>query len=281
MKTILATLDTSIYATSVVDHAAWVARRLEASVELLHVIQRSDAVTARGDHSGAIGLAAKSGLMEELVAINEAEARLARTQGKSLLLAAETRLRDAGVSDIRLTHRHGGVIETIIEREADADLVVIGKRGEHVDFAKGHLGSILERVIRESVRPVLVAAREFVAPETALIAFDGGPSARKAIAFIASNPALLSGVSLHVVMAGHADDASRRQMAWAQTMLPEAGFHELPGAAEEVVQELVARTGARLLVMGAYGHSPLRTFIVGSTTTSLMRSCRIPVLLFR
>ncbi|MFN7177371.1 MAG: universal stress protein, partial [Thermaurantiacus sp.] len=58
---ILVAVDTSLYATSVVDHAAWLARRLSASVELLHVIQRTDAVAARQDRSGALGLAAKSG----------------------------------------------------------------------------------------------------------------------------------------------------------------------------------------------------------------------------
>jgi nucleotide-binding universal stress UspA family protein len=280
MKRILAAIDTSPYADSVVDHAAWAAGRLDASVELLHVIQRSDAVTARHDHSGAIGLAAKSGLMEELVAINEAEARIARQQGRALLAAAEARLREAGIAEIRQTHRHGGVIETIIEREADADLVVIGKRGEQVDFARGHLGSQLERVVRESVRPVLVASRAFQPIETAVIAFDGGASARKAIAFLASSP-LLDGVALHIVMAGHEDSAHRKQLDWARTMLPEASIDALPGAAEDVIQELVTRTSARLLVMGAYGHSPLRNFIVGSTTTALMRACPVPVLLFR
>jgi nucleotide-binding universal stress UspA family protein len=64
-------------------------------------------------------------------------------------------------------------------------------------------------------------------------------------------------------------------------MLPDATIHALPGSPEDVIQELVARTSARLLVMGAYGHSPLRNFIVGSTTTALMRSCPVPVLLFR
>ncbi|WP_448580416.1 universal stress protein [Thermaurantiacus sp.] len=280
MQRILAAIDTSRYADSVVDHAAWAAGRLDASVELLHVIQRSDAVTARHDHSGAIGLAAKSGLMEELVAINEAEARIARQQGRALLAAAEARLREAGIADIRQTHRHGGVIETIVEREADADLVVIGKRGEQADFARGHLGSQLERVVRESIRPVLVASRAYHPIDTAVIAFDGGASARKAIAFLASSP-LLAGVALHIVMAGHEDSAHRKQLDWAQTMLPEASLHALPGAAEDVIQELVARTSARLLVMGAYGHSPLRSFIVGSTTTALMRACPVPVLLFR
>ena len=36
-----------------------------------------------------------------------------------------------------------------------------------------------------------------------------------------------------------------------------------------------------LLVMGACGHSRIRSRIVGSTTTQLLRSCQIPLLLLR
>jgi nucleotide-binding universal stress UspA family protein len=38
-------------------------------------------------------------------------------------------------------------------------------------------------------------------------------------------------------------------------------------------------TGADLLVMGAYGHSRLREFILGGVTRSLLREMTIPVLL--
>lgn len=110
MNRILAAIDPSLYAASVVDHAGWAAARLGASVELLHVIQRSDAVVARHDHSGAIGLAAKSGLMEELVRINEVETKLARERGRLLLTEAENRLRAAGVANVKQLHRHGGII---------------------------------------------------------------------------------------------------------------------------------------------------------------------------
>src|SRR3546814_6751190 len=176
---IIACIDASQYATSVVDHAAWVAFHLDATVEVLHVIQRKDAVAARHDLSGAVGLGAKSGLMEELTRIDEAEGRLAREQGNILLQTAEERLKAAGVRS-ETCHRHGGIIETVIEREADADLVVIGKRGASADFAKGHLGSKVERVVRPSVKPVLVASRPFRKNARALIALDGGPSPRKA-----------------------------------------------------------------------------------------------------
>jgi len=33
--------------------------------------------------------------------------------------------------------------------------------------------------------------------------------------------------------------------------------------------------------MGAYGHSPIRNLIVGSTTTAMIRTVRVPVLLVR
>jgi nucleotide-binding universal stress UspA family protein len=33
--------------------------------------------------------------------------------------------------------------------------------------------------------------------------------------------------------------------------------------------------------MGAYGHGPLCSMLVGSTTTEMIRCCTIPVLLFR
>ncbi|BET68628.1 hypothetical protein ASA1KI_35460 [Opitutales bacterium ASA1] len=36
-----------------------------------------------------------------------------------------------------------------------------------------------------------------------------------------------------------------------------------------------------LLVIGAYGHSRIRQFIVGSTTTACVRTCLVPVLMFR
>ncbi len=74
MRNILACIDASSYAASVCDLAAWAARKLEKPVELLHVVQRRDAVAERHDLSGAIGLGVKSTLMEELTQFEEAEA---------------------------------------------------------------------------------------------------------------------------------------------------------------------------------------------------------------
>ncbi len=278
---IIACIDASRYATSVVDHAAWAASHLGAIVEVLHVIQRRDAISARHDLSGVVGLGAKSGLMEELTRIDEAQGRLAREQGKILLEAAEERLKAAGVP-VEVCHRHGGIVETVIEREAEAHLVVIGKRGASADFAKGHLGSKVERVVRQSVKPVLVASRAFRTIARALIAFDGGMSARKAVSFAATSP-LFQDVELHLVIAGGESDKNREALRWAREVLGERAKRAeiVAGGADDVLIADAAQRGADLVIMGAYGHSPFRTLIVGSTTTAVIRGVTLPVLLFR
>jgi nucleotide-binding universal stress UspA family protein len=36
-----------------------------------------------------------------------------------------------------------------------------------------------------------------------------------------------------------------------------------------------------MLLMGAYGHSPLRSLLFGSKTSDLLRSAKVPTLLLR
>ena len=280
MKKLLACIDASNYAKSVTDCAIWAALRLEAAVEILHVIQRNDAVAARHDLSGAVGLGARSSLLEELVAIDEAEGKLARERGRVMLTAAEERLREGGVGDVATTHRHGGIVETVIEREEEADVVVIGKRGASSAFAKDHLGSKVERVVRESIRPVLVASEHFETPKSIMVAFDGGPSSRKAMEFVSAS-SLFEGLEVHVVMAGALTSTRQKHIDWATSQLPGAIVEHVSGAPEEALPAYVEAKGIGLLVMGAYGHSPLRRLIVGSITTQMMQNCHVPILLFR
>lgn len=284
MNRILACIDASSYANNVCDLTAWAATRLSASVELLHVVQRKDAVAARKDLSGAIGLGVKSGLLEELTRIDEAEGKLAIQKGRILLDAAETSLKEAGLENVAVLHRHGGIVETIVEREADADLVIIGKRGASSEFAQDHIGSKIERVVRASVKPVLIASRTVMAPAGAIIAYDASTAAKKAVDFISRSP-LFAGLPVHLVIAGPDDAAHERMrddaMARLSAGISDATAELTPGAAEAVVADAVKTRPESMLVMGAYGHSPLRTLIVGSTTTAMIRTVRVPVLLFR
>ncbi len=197
MRRVLACADGSIYAASVYDHAACAAERLGGvSVQVPHVLDPA-AGRAPADRSGAIGSDASEGLLREPMELDAERGRSARRRARALLAEAERRLRAAGVAEVALAQRHGSVVEAVAEFEAGADLVVIGKRGEAADFAVGHLGANLERVVRASARPVLVASRAFRPIERVLIAYDGGPAASKAIDYAARRTAL-NGLDCHL-----------------------------------------------------------------------------------
>jgi nucleotide-binding universal stress UspA family protein len=193
-------------------------------------------------------------------------------------------LEKAGVTEVTTRLRQGDIVEAVADVEADARVILIGKRGEAADFAKGHLGSNLERIVRASHKPVFVASRAFRPISKVLVAYDGGASAMKAVDHIARSP-LFQGLSVHVVTVGSASPEVTKGLADAKAMLKAAGIEAetsvLPGQPEAALAKLVEEAQFDMLVMGAYGHSRIRSLIIGSTTTAMIRACKVPVVLMR
>lgn len=280
---IIALVDGSIYSESVCGHAAWISGRTGAPVELIHVLGRREAPGKR-DLSGSIRLGARSRLLEELAELDAQRAKLVSHRGRAILEDARGIVDRAGVDEITTRLRHGDIVEAVSEVEAGARVIVIGKRGEAADFAKGHLGSNLERIVRAVHRPVLVASRAFKPIESVLVAYDGGRSAMNAVDHISRSP-LFAGLSLTVVTVGPETSENRKALeeakAFLKTSAVQADTRLVDGRPEEVLGKLVDTEGFGLLVMGAYGHSRIRSLVVGSTTTEMVRSCKVPVLLIR
>ncbi|MBC8338882.1 MAG: universal stress protein [Alphaproteobacteria bacterium] len=161
MTKLIALIDGSDYSESVCEHTAWVAGRTDASVEILHVLGRRDVSSEPANLSGNIGLGARTALLEELADLDAQKAKLSQKRGRMILEEAKERLHTAGIKEVSTRLRNGDILETIQEFETDADLIVVGKRGEAADFAKLHLGSNLQRVVRSSHTPALVASRAF------------------------------------------------------------------------------------------------------------------------
>ncbi len=284
MAGLIALIDGSIYSQSVCDHAAWAAARTGAAVEILHVLGRRDVSSAPVDLSGSIGLGARTALLEELTELDAQRAKLAQKRGRVILDQAKARLAEDGVAAVTTRLRTGDLVDTVLEFGADADLIVIGKRGEAADFAKLHLGSNLERVARSTHRPVLVASRAFKPIKRFLIAFDGGTSAMKAVDHVARSP-LFAGLRCGLLTAGADTPETRKRLDDAAALLRAASYEVTaevePGPADAAIARRVETDGIDLLVMGAYGHSRIRSLIIGSTTTQMIRSCMIPIVLIR
>ncbi|MBD3801672.1 MAG: universal stress protein [Thioclava sp.] len=280
---IIALVDGSIYSESVCHHAAWIAQRTQAPVELIHVLGRREAPD-KSDLSGAIRLGARTKLMEELAELDAQRAKLVSHRGRAILEDARTIVDQDGVTEITTRLRHGDIVEAIGEVEDEARVIVIGKRGEAADFAKGHLGSNLERIVRAAHRPVLVAARAFKPIETVLVAYDGGRSAMKAVDHIARS-SFFADMAVTVVTVGSETPEVRKGLADAKAQLAAAGINAdtriVSGQPEVELGKMVDEEGFGMLVMGAYGHSRIRSLVIGSTTSEMVRSCKVPVLLLR
>ncbi len=280
---IIALVDGSIYSQSVCEHAAWVAMRTGWAVELLHVLGRREG-SERTDLSGSIALGARTALLEELAELDAQRAKLVTHRGRAILEDARAIMDQAGVNEISTRLRHGDIVETVAAQEAGAVMVMIGKRGEAADFAKGHLGSNLERIVRASTKPVFVASRAFRPIARVLVAYDGGASAMRAVDHIARAP-LYQGLQVTVATVGTATDATHKGLEDARAMLRAAGMEAdtriVAGQPETALGKLVVEEPFDMVVMGAYGHSRIRSLIIGSTTTEMIRSCKVPIVLTR
>ena len=284
MTNLMAFIDGSTYAKSVCDHAAWLNGRTGGAVELVHVLDRHGTSSEPENLSGSIGLGARTALLEELAELDARKAQLSQKRGRAILDDARQRLREAGVDDVSTRLRLGDIVEVVEDLEAEADMIVIGKRGGGADFNRLHLGSQLERVLRCSHRPVLVTSRAFKPIHRFLVAFDGGRSVTRAVESIAGSR-IFADLECELLRVGEATPESTRQMEAAARLLRDAGYQVKTkiesGQPEAVITREVETDAYELMIMGAFGHSRIRHLIIGSTTSEMIRSCKIPVLCFR
>jgi nucleotide-binding universal stress UspA family protein len=281
---VLACVDQSHFADFVADAAAWAARRMQAPLELLHVIDRDAGAVRGADHSGIIGVNAQQALLERLSEADEARSKAVREQGRVFLNALRERALGAGVAAPDIRQRYGDLEEVLVEQQAQVRLFVLGRRGESAETTQRDLGRNVERMVRALSRPILAVTADFKEPERVLIAFDGGSMTRRGVEMVARSP-LFRGLPVHVLMSGQQRRDSAKQIDWARSTLEAAEFDIVtalvPGDTERVIAHYVREHAIGMLLMGAYGHSPLRSLLFGSKTDDLLRSATIPTLLLR
>ncbi len=281
---VLACVDQSRFADYVADCAAWAARRMDAPLEFLHVIDRHPEIGSGEDHSGAIGFDAQEHLLTELSDRDAARTKAARERGRVFLNRLRERAVAAGVASPDVRQRHGNLEETLVEQEDGVRLFVLGRRGESAETTRRDLGRNVERVVRALHKPILAVTEGFREPRRVMIAFDGGSVTRKGVEMVAASP-LFRGLPCHLLMSGKERQDAPKALEWAKKTLEAAGFEApaalVPGDAESIIAKRVREEGIDLLVMGAYTHSPLRNLFLGSKTSDLLRAAAIPTLLLR
>jgi nucleotide-binding universal stress UspA family protein len=146
----------------------------------------------------------------------------------------------------------------------------------------------IEATLFGSGRPILVVpyigARQEIG--TAVIAWDGGPRAARAVGD--ALPLLRIASRVEIVTIEGINDVNERRRMSSEMMAQHLGRHGIPAEAKRLISDgnvaelllsHVSDVDGNLIVMGGYGHSRLREVVLGGTTREILRSMTVPVLM--
>lgn len=179
--------------------------------------------------------------------------------------------------------------ERIVESAHCADIVLMA--AVDPDAETNVHARLLETVIRDSGRPVLVVPRGFSADHLGKSILLGWNGTREAVRAAHDALRLLrAGDSAHILRINdHSHDTGLRatssDLAAAfdrhgiETTLIERNW-ERPGVAAALNREAMER-GADMVAVGAFGHSRAYDLVIGAATRELLRKTEVPVLFSR
>jgi nucleotide-binding universal stress UspA family protein len=212
---------------------------------------------------------------ENAKAAREAASRF-EAAAKAAAVSAEVRILDASVA---------GAADLFGRMARRFDIAVVGQARPGEGAAEELL---IEGALFESGRPVVVVPHTQTRPitlEHVLVCWDGSRPATRAIAdalpFLRRAKAIeiiavsgergkggeLVGTNMARHLARHGLAVTLKRVA--------AGNTDVPSAIRAEAQEI----GADFMVMGGYGHSRLREFILGGVTRTVLTSSTVPVLM--
>jgi nucleotide-binding universal stress UspA family protein len=209
------------------------------------------------------------------VAAKEAIARFEST-AKAAGVSAEARMVDASLA---------GAPDLFGRIARRFDIAVVGQ-ARHEQGASEEL--TIEGALFGSGRPLIVVPhthKQGLRLDRIIICWDGSRPAARAIAD--SLPFLQRAKSIDiVVVTGERDKSGEITGTNMRRHLARHGItgeikHITRGGAgvQNAILAQAADTGADFMVLGGYGHSRLREFILGGVTRSILRSMTVPVLM--
>ena len=193
----------------------------------------------------------------------------------------------AGVtSEGRIAESITGDFSSVIRNVILTDLAVVGQ--DDPDRAEPLRAALIEALLFQAGLPTLLvpyAGPRGFSADKVVIAWNGSSQAARAVRAALPLLAMAKSVLVAIVDEG-APPADRIQGADIGTYLARhdldvtvrtiANAHEGAGQA---VLKLAADEGATWMVMGAYGHSRIRQFLLGGVTRHVLANATIPVLM--
>ena len=187
-------------------------------------------------------------------------------------------------TDSQFVRRRGDVNELLTWEARAADLVVVGRRGFSEGTTGRQPGPTTETLIHQALRPVLVVPEKPRSGKGALFAYDGSRGVQRVLvpgtAMLASKGEKGLAVSI--------GEEEGQEVALRETILTywknwsvKGEFIMVPrkDRVSTILVGLAREKGLGMIVMGAFGHNPLRELFFGSNTLEVLEKTDCPVLL--
>jgi nucleotide-binding universal stress UspA family protein len=272
LRSVLVALDGSAYSNSAIALALEWAARFGASLLGLGVV---DEPSILGAEAVPLGAGAYK--------LHRDEARLADARRRVAAFLAEFKTRSvAAGARVDVLEDVGEPAERILREAHRCDAVILAREAHFHFETQDRPDQTLAHILRASPRPVVVVPRELAQQRGVVVAYGGGREAARALQTFQ-----LLGLAADEeieVLTVHPDGAAAEAMTHlAGDFLSAHGApHRLHPVASKsppagIILEMVRHHRARLVVIGAHGHHPLRDLFASSVTRQVLAACPIPV----
>lgn len=273
-RKILIPTDGSDYSRTALEYGIYLAGYVDVRLTGMHVV---DVKIVQGPLFSDIAFySGMPAYYEFLPRIEEA----LNKRGDTILKAFEDRCREARTpAEVRKVT--GLIDEMIVEEGKKADWILLAQRGEHYRLTTGGLlGSTAGSVVRKSRTPVMVTPVEFREIESMGIAYDGSPPAEHALETAAELSRKTRWPLTAITVCDDskaAAELTRKVEDFLEPYEIDSEMIILRGKADREIARFIEEGAVELMVMGAHSRVTLRDLFLGSTTTHVIRSSRIPV----
>lgn len=277
MKRVIACIDSSPCINALADAAAWIAKQTGRELVLLQVLDYYPASYHLGEISGVIGFESNAMLLKELAELEQKQSEIALDYSNNLLqYISERILAEHGIQTTHIQEK-GDFLEQSFQILQPDDIAVIGLLGERSAEKNKPIGTNVENFIRGANCTVMTVGEQFKPPTRFIFAYEYSPTCIKMMKRIAESD-LLRLLQCHLLYIGDHAEILNEPLQY----LNQAGLDVVPqyryGDVAENILTYQQELGIQLIVLGAFSHSKIHQFFLGSIATTIFRNSKVPLL---
>ena len=268
MKRVIACIDSSPCINALAEAAVWIAKETQRELVLLQVLDYYPASYHLGEISGVIGFESNAMLLKELAELEQKQSELALDYSNNLLKHISEMIQEKyGVTASHIQEK-GDFLEQSFNVLQPDDIAVIGRVGERSAERNKPIGSNVENFIRGAKCTVMTVGSTFKPPTRFIFAYEYSPTCVSLMKRVGQSD-LLKLLQCHLLYVGDHPEILNEPMQYLKSEGLDVVTEYRYGDVAENILLYQQEQGIQLIVLGAFSHSKIHQFFLGSITTTI------------